>query len=91
MGRYLVDVPFFTMVNLVAERRIVPELIQNQLNPDSLAGEAVRLLTGSDARLKQQDGLRELTRALASDRDPMDHAAEIVLGFLGKEHVHAGL
>jgi lipid-A-disaccharide synthase len=90
MGRYLVNVPFFTMVNLVAERRIVPELIQTQLSPGSLASEAVRLLTDRDARLEQQMGLQQLTRTLASDRDPMDHAAEIVLGILGKEHVHAG-
>ncbi len=90
MGRYLVDVPFFTMVNLVAEKRIVPELIQNQLTPDSLAREAARLLTDGDARREQRLALQQVTRTLSSDRDPMERAAEIVLGILGKEHVHAG-
>ncbi len=30
MGKALVRVPFYSMVNLVAERRIVPELIQDR-------------------------------------------------------------
>jgi lipid-A-disaccharide synthase len=44
MGKALVRVPFYSMVNLVAERRIVPELIQDQMTAESLAGEALALL-----------------------------------------------
>ena len=37
MGKALVRVPFYSMVNLVAERRIVPELIQDQMTAENLA------------------------------------------------------
>src|SRR5580704_11914837 len=44
MGKLLVRVPYYSMVNLVAGRRIVPELMQSEMTPARLAGEALRLL-----------------------------------------------
>ena len=44
MGKALVRVPFYTMVNLVAGRKIVPELIQHQMTPENLARETLALL-----------------------------------------------
>jgi lipid-A-disaccharide synthase len=88
MGRYLVQVPFYSMVNLVAGRAVVPELIQDQLTPDALAGEALRLLDDREARLTMQMGLQEVTRKLSIDTDPMECAARIVLDILEKESVH---
>ncbi len=35
MGKALVRVPFYSMVNLVAGRRIVPEFIQDQMTPEN--------------------------------------------------------
>jgi lipid A disaccharide synthetase len=32
-----VKVPFLSMVNLIAQRQIVPELIQHDMTPDSIA------------------------------------------------------
>ena len=49
MGKALVRVPFYSMVNLVAERRIVPELIQDQMTAESLAREALALLENDDS------------------------------------------
>jgi lipid-A-disaccharide synthase len=88
MGRYLVQVPFYSMVNLVAGRAVVPELIQDQLTPDALAGEALRLLDDREARLTMQMGLQEVTRKLSSDNDPIESAARIVLDILEKDSVH---
>jgi lipid-A-disaccharide synthase len=47
-GKFLVRVPFYSMVNLIAGRAVVPELMQGQMNGKSLAREANRLL--GDAR-----------------------------------------
>jgi lipid-A-disaccharide synthase len=49
IGRMVIDVPFIGLVNLVAEKKVVPELIQNEVTSHRLAEEA-------DAILK--DGLR---------------------------------
>jgi len=45
IGRAVVRVGTYGMVNLVAGRRIVPELIQRELTPENVAREAVSLLT----------------------------------------------
>jgi len=79
MGRFLVDVPFFSMVNLVAGRKVIPELIQDACTGERLAAEARRLLAGGEARLSVQMGLQEVARKLSTDEEPMDKAAEIVL------------
>jgi lipid-A-disaccharide synthase len=47
IGRSIVKVETYGMVNLVAGRRIVPELIQKAFTPDNVAREAVSLLTDS--------------------------------------------
>jgi lipid-A-disaccharide synthase len=45
VGRTVVRVSTYGMVNLVAGRTIVPELIQDRFTPDAVAAEAVSLLT----------------------------------------------
>jgi len=57
VGKSLVDVPFYSMVNLIAGRAVVPELMQDRMNGESLAREANRLLSNSAAREEMKAGL----------------------------------
>ena len=50
IGRRFVRVPTYGMVNLVAGRRIVPELIQTDLTPEAVARETVSLADRPGAR-----------------------------------------
>jgi lipid-A-disaccharide synthase len=45
LGRPLMKVDMFAMVNLIAGRRVVPELIQDAFTPEAVAAEAIRVLT----------------------------------------------
>ena len=45
LGRPLAKVDMYAMVNLIAGRRIVRELIQEDCTPEAVADEAVALLT----------------------------------------------
>jgi lipid-A-disaccharide synthase len=56
LGKPLVRVSMYSMVNLVAGERIVEELIQDQCTPEAVAREAVDLLTNKDrvAEMKEQ-------------------------------------
>lgn len=78
LGRWLVRAPFLSMVNLVAGRKIVPELIQDQMTGERIAGEAIRLLEDVVAMDAMRAGLKEVAAKLASERDPMEVAAEWV-------------
>ncbi len=78
LGRWLVDVPFFTMVNLVAGRRIVPELMQNEGDGPGLAAEALRLLKDKAAQTAMRTELGTLQEKLRGDRDPIARAADLL-------------
>ena len=56
LGRPLVRVSMFSMVNLVAGERIVPELIQDDCTPERVAAETIDLLTNPErvADMKEQ-------------------------------------
>lgn len=88
MGRYLLQVPFYSMVNLVAGQAVVPELIQDRLTPDTLAAEGLRLLADPAARLRMQTGLQDVTRRLAAEDDPIEKAARIALSLINQGSVH---
>ena len=64
LAKPLVRTPFFSMVNLIAERRVVPELIQNDFTPERVSSEVLRLLRGTDARDTQRAGLAEVRQRL---------------------------
>jgi len=75
LGRWLVRVPFLSMVNLVAGRKIAPELIQGEMTGERIAAEAIRLLDDTTAMDAMRAGLKEVSAKLASERDPMEIAA----------------
>lgn len=56
LGKPLVRVSMFSMVNLVAGERVVQELIQDDCTPDRVAAETVDLLTNAErvADMKEQ-------------------------------------
>jgi lipid-A-disaccharide synthase len=76
VGRWLVRAPFLSIPNLVAGRRIVPELIQHAMTPEGIAAEAVRLLDNETERAAMRRDLAEVARKLTGDRDPMEVAAD---------------
>jgi lipid-A-disaccharide synthase len=64
-GKLLVRVPFYSMVNLIAGRLVVPELMQSRMTGESLAREARRLLHDESARAAMKSGLAEVRNKLS--------------------------
>jgi lipid-A-disaccharide synthase len=88
IGKLLVRVPFYSMVNLIAGRRVVPELIQNQMTGERLAAEAGQLLDDENGRARMRADLATVARRLAADADPLETAASVVEMFLKEEMAH---
>jgi lipid-A-disaccharide synthase len=82
MGKLLVRVPFYSMVNLIAGRAVVPELMQSQMTGERIAQEARRLLSDGEARARMQAGLAEVRVKLSSAPQPgmAGHIQEILEG-----------
>jgi lipid-A-disaccharide synthase len=81
LARLIVRVPHIGMPNLIAERRLVPELIQSEVTPERIAAEARRLLNDPQAYRVVQEGLREVRRRLGSG-GAAERAAKIALDML---------
>jgi lipid-A-disaccharide synthase len=89
-GKFLVDVPFYSMVNLIAGRAVVPELMQGQMTGESLAREARRLLTDSAARQEMKAGLADVKEKLAQLGTPAPRrAAALIEDILEGQIAHA--
>jgi len=77
-GKMLVRVPYYSMVNLIAGRAVVPELMQGQMTGERLAAEARRLLNDEPARAEMREGLAEVRQRLSSAGSAPHHAAAII-------------
>jgi len=88
LGRPLVKVPYFSMVNLVAGKPVIPELIQRDCTPERIASEAVALLRDSTRRVAMREELGRVACSLRVGADPMELAATMIEGLV-KERVGA--
>ena len=68
LARPLVRTKFFSMVNLISGRAVVPELIQHDFTPQRVADEAVKLLSATEEGKNRVEamnrGLEEVRRLL---------------------------
>jgi lipid-A-disaccharide synthase len=64
LGRPFVRLPHYAMVNLVAGRRLVPELMQGRFTPAAVEAEALSLLENAEKAARMRDGLHEVRRLL---------------------------
>lgn len=64
IAKSLVKVPYVAMPNLIAKRRVVPELVQSAASPTALAHEVIALLTDASLRQAQVSGLTEVREKL---------------------------
>ena len=86
LGKPRVKVPNFAMVNLIAGKEIVPELVQHDFTAGNVVGQLQRILPDGAARSQMLEGLMEVKAKLrgapGSDEtqiSPAQRAAEIIL------------
>lgn len=86
LAKPLVKTKFFSMVNLIAGRAVVPELIQDDFTPQRLAAEAESLLFGSPSpnpRVSEMKrGLQEVQNLLGPP-GAVERAADEIVRLLG--------
>jgi lipid-A-disaccharide synthase len=87
LGRRLVKVDRFAMANLIAERDLVPELVQDDFTPERVCAELQRILPATDARtamLAGFDDVRQKLRASSTEGNASVRAARAIMAELGR-------
>jgi lipid-A-disaccharide synthase len=84
VARRVIRVPHVAMVNLIAGRRIVPELIQHDFTASKVVEQLRPLLKNDEARATMQSDLRTVGAALrvsgeGTKQTAIEHAAHIAL------------
>jgi lipid-A-disaccharide synthase len=74
--RQMIRTPFFSMVNLIAGRRVVTELIQDDFTPQAVESEVRRLLDSPRTTIEMRANLAEV-RAKLGPRGAIERAADI--------------
>ena len=82
LAKPLMRTSYFSMVNLIAEREVVRELVQDDFTPEKVAAETLQLLQEPNARATQREGLEEVRRRLGPP-SAVERAAELIAGLLG--------
>jgi lipid-A-disaccharide synthase len=85
LAKPLVRTRFFSMVNLITGREVVPELIQKDFTSERVASEAISLLSASKESIQKLEvmrrGLAEVTRLLGPP-GAVERAADAIVGQL---------
>jgi lipid-A-disaccharide synthase len=83
IARVLVRTPMFAMVNLIAGKRVVPELFQKDFTAQRLASEATRLLDSPEARTEMRRGLADVRERLGPP-GAVERAADLIAAMLNE-------
>lgn len=83
IGRRLFTVPYVSLVNLLAKREIVPELLQEACTPDRLASAIRALLKDPGMAASQRSACQDVLKLLRPEAGtPSEAAADAVLCLL---------
>ena len=86
--RRLITTEYAGLVNILQQREIMPEFLQENCNADAIAPALLRLLTDPAARQAQIDGCAAIAAQLGANEEatPSVRAARTILSVAGRHH-----
>ena len=83
LRRHFIKVKYVSLVNLIANREVVPELVAETFSVENIKAELHKILDGPD-RQAMLDGYAEVSRILG-DQKASDNAARMIYQLLHKQ------
>lgn len=84
IGRMMIQVNYISLVNLIADRRVVQELIQSDFNPVMLNTELTKLTTDKTYRQSMLEGYNEIQKLLNTG-SASDNTAALIVKYLKED------
>ncbi|HEY4492513.1 MAG TPA: lipid-A-disaccharide synthase [Acidobacteriota bacterium] len=79
LGKYLVRVPYYGLINWIAQKKVIPEYIQDAMNPAQLAADAISILQDDSSRSRMKEELSGIVQKLGSS-GAMERTTEAIIG-----------
>lgn len=86
VARAMIKIKFISLPNLIAERKVVTELIQNDFNPANIREELIKIKSGEPGRLQVLKGYDEILDKIGKP-GASRHTAEAMMNYLAPERV----
>ena len=80
--KFLVKIRFANIINIINDKEIIPELIQNECNPDEIYKSVTYLLKNPKMMKDQIDQCQKTLDEIKSKTSSADEAAKVVLSYL---------
>lgn len=80
-GKLLIKVPFLSLVNLIAEGQVVPELIQREYNRQTVSDHLKSIMVDGPARDQQLAGYRKV-KTLLGNKKASQETARLIFDYL---------
>jgi lipid-A-disaccharide synthase len=85
LGRYLVNVEYASIVNIMAGREVLPEFLQEYIKPEKIVAALNELIENEDRRREVVDAETAVVRQLASDgQTPSERAAAATMRIIAE-------
>ncbi len=81
LGKVLVQVPYYGLVNWIAGAKCIPEYMQSRMDSELLAADALRFLEDPDQKRTMKEHLEKIVNALGPP-GAMERAADAILAAL---------
>jgi lipid-A-disaccharide synthase len=81
LKRHVLQVPYVSLVNLIADREVVTELVADTFSEENIRRELEAVLPGGEGRQRMLDDYEEVHRRLG-ESNAADHAATLMIDFL---------
>lgn len=84
IAKQLIRVPYISLVNLVAQKEVVKELIQGDLTPTNVATELQAILPEGTKRTQQLEGYRQV-KAILGEKGASERAGRLMVAYLQQQ------
>lgn len=85
LRRLVLKVKYISLVNLIADREVVPELVADTFSVSAIREHLSRILPSGSARASMLEGYEDVARRLGNERAPQA-AARLITALLGQRH-----
>lgn len=82
IARRLIKVKYISLVNLIMDRPVVRELIQDEMNAENIVAELRKLLSDEETRRRITEDYKELHDLLSQDGNASEKAAKSIVDFI---------
>ena len=82
LAKFLLNIKFVNMVNIINDREVIPELIQSECNADEIFKSVYYFLKKPDLITKQKEEIKKTLETLTSPSSSSEEASNIILSYI---------